>query len=307
VTLYWGMERNVDLDGVHPPGIPHWLGRFEWVVGFEYGWADSERFPKSVFCEPRYLPELLGFLKRRWPEPPWTQSLLAVAVGPDFLLSWQRHKLLKLLDRYFSCIFYEAKDIHLPGISALPMGLTEHYSRGNADHVLALARSLKRTERPPGAELSVLAAWGAWWPGLDELIPDRRRAREFASNSHLVTEQQLPSSEWFDALTQFDFMFCPLGNGIQAPKMVEAIMMGCIPIATSHPTFIELEQRGMPMLLLGEWEQLTEKLLKEVYPDLFRRVMAFRDSILDLDLWWEFSFPCHPHESAHFAGARESR
>lgn len=307
VTLYWGMERNVDLDGVSPPGIPHWLGRFDWVVGFEYGWADTERFPNSVFCEPQYLPKLLAFLKRRWPTPPQSQSLLAVAVGPDFLLSWQRRTLMKDLSRYFPCISYEAKDIPFPGISVLPTGLMEHYSRGNADHVLALVRSLERTERAPGDGLSVLAAWGAWWPGLDDLIPDRRRAREFASASPIVTAEQFPSSEWFEALTRFDFMLCPLGNGIQAPKMVEAIMMGCIPIATSHPTFVELEQRGMPMLLLGDWEELTEELLSEVYTDLFRRVTAFRESILDLDLWWEFSFPCHPHEAAHFSDTQESR
>lgn len=301
------MERNVDLDGVRPPGIPQWLGRFDWVVGFEYGWADTEHFPNSVFCEPRYLRELLAFLKRHWPSPPQTRSLLAVTVGPDFLLSWQRRTLMKELSRYFSWIFYEAKDVDLAGIGVLPMGLTEHYSRANADHVRALARGVRRSERAGSEQLSVLAAWGAWWPGLDDLIPDRRRAREFASASPIVTAQQFPSSEWFEALTQFDFMLCPLGNGIQAPKMVEAIMMGCIPIATSHPTFVELEERGMPMLLLGEWEELTEELLRDVYPDLFRRVMAFRESILDLDRWWEFSFPCHPHESANFAGARESR
>lgn len=295
VSLYWGMERNVDLDGVRPPGIPRWLGFFDWVVGFEYGWADTGQFPESVFCEPRYVPELLAFLSKTWPSPPKSKSLLAITIGPDYLLSWQRKKLIRQCGDYFACIFYEAKDVDLDHVQTLPMGLTEHYSRSNADYVLALAQGLSRQPPTPSEELSVLAAWGAWWPGLDDLIPDRQEARAFAASSDLVTTGQFPSNEWFDALTTYDFMMCPLGNGIQASKMIEALLMGCIPIATRHPTFVELYERGMPMLLVNEWTDLNENRLREAHEKLFPRVMEFRETLLNLEKWWEFSFPCHTH------------
>ena len=301
VTLYWGMERNVELDGFRPRGIPRWLGRFDWVVGFEYGWADTESFPSSTFCEPSYLPSLLSFLKKRWPVAPKSHSLLVAGAGRDYLLSWHRRRMIRDLGSYFSCIFYEAKDIDLPGVKVMPIGLTEHYVRSNSKHVLNLARSIKRDQKTPSEDLTVLAAWGAWWPALDELIVDRRLAREFSAESPLVTELQLTSNEWFEALSEFDFMLCPLGNGVQAPKMIEALLMGCIPIATNHPTFLELSRMGLPMLIVDEWDDLTEQRLREAYPKLFPEVMAIREKLLDLDQWWQFSFPCHPHDSARFA------
>lgn len=144
----------------------------------------------------------------------------------------------------------------------------------------------------------VLAAWGSWWPSLDELIPDRLLAPRFAAESPLVQQQQFPSNQWFMALTQIDFMLCPLGNGIQAPKMVEAVLMGCIPIATKHPTFVELDRRGLPILLVDRWEDVTREVLEDSYSSLFARVTAFRGILLDLDEWWRFSFPCHEHEPA---------
>jgi hypothetical protein len=133
------------------------------------------------------------------------------------------------------------------------------------------------------------------------MIPDRRRAADFAAASPFVTQQQLGSSEWFEALTHFDFMLCPLGNGIQAPKMVEALLMGCIPIVTRHPSFDELERRGMPILVVDRWDDITEGLLSSAYPKFFPQVMKFRTKLLNLDDWWSFSFPCHDHKPAGVA------
>jgi hypothetical protein len=272
------------------------MGRFDWVVGFEYGWANTDVFPESILCEPTYLPALLTYVKRRWPTPPAPGNLLAVAVGPDFLLSWQRKRVMAGLGDYFSYVYYEAKDIGLPGVDVMPTGFTEHYTRANADRVLERAVDLQRSAKPEGSNPTVLAAWGAWWPGLDALIPDRARAREFAATCSLVTEEQFTSEDYFEALSSFDFMLCPLGNGIQSPKIMEALLMGCIPIATRHSTIVELQQRGMPILIVEDWTDITDDLLRKHYPTLFSRAWEFRNTLLDLDRWWEFSFPNHPRE-----------
>lgn len=291
VTLYWGMERNVDLDGCLPPGIPHWLGRFDWVVGFEYGWANPDEFPRSVYCEPAYLPGLLSYLESRWPSPPNQDGFVASGAGPDYLLSWHRRRVIRGLQSYFSSIYYEAKDIDLPGVAVMPIGLTEHYVRASSHQVLELVLNLERTQRGSTHAPTVLGAWGAWWPSLDELIPDRARARRFAESSPIVTVQQLGSIEYFSALARFDFMLCPIGNGIQSPKLVEALLMGCIPIATRHPTLVELHKRGMPLLLVDTWNDVSRNLLMSEYPRLFRQTWDFRRQILDLNAWWDFSFP----------------
>ena len=301
VNMYWGKERYFELDGFQPAGIPLWLSRFDWVVGFEYGWADTTKLPETVFCEPSYLPRLLAFLKQRWPKVPSAPRLLVASAGPDVLLSWHKKRLLKELGQYFTCIFYEAKDIDVPGVHVMPIGFTEHYLRSAAPHILGLAHGIRREMKSGSDQLSVLAAWGTWWPTLDDVIPDRRAAREFAATSPLVTQRQVSSKEWFDALSQFDFMLCPLGNGVQAPKMMEAILMGCIPIVTRHPIFLELQQRGVPLMVVGEWEEATEARLRESYATLFPSVMDFRKKLLNLDEWWSFNFPCHDHQPARFA------
>ncbi len=77
--------------------------------------------------------------------------------------------------------------------------------------------------------------------------------------------------------------------------------MGCIPIATRHPTFVELERRGVPLFLVEAWEFIDDAMLVEAYESLFPKVQEFRQHLLDLDEWWSFSFPCHQHAGATFA------
>ena len=66
--------------------------------------------------------------------------------------------------------------------------------------------------------------------------------------------------------------------------------MGCIPIVTKHPTYLELRRRGLPLLIVDDWAEITDQRLKVEYPTLFREVMDFRSTLMDLDKWWTFSF-----------------
>ena len=304
MTRYWGRERNYDLDGYQPAGIPAWLGYFEWVVGFEYGWANTEVRPTSVFCEPTYAGPLAKFLSKTWTPRRADGQSLVVFGGSDARLSEMSSRSLGVIRKYFSDVYFEAFDEARRGVQIMPIGLTEHYVRGNSDLVLQLASTLDRTPRPTSEDPTVLAAWGAWWPGLDELIPDRQHARAFSTSSEVVTQASLSSDEWFEALADFDYVMCPLGNGVQAPKVVEAVLMGCIPIVTDHLAFRELDRRGFPLLIVERWDQISPRLLRDEYTRLFERVARFRTKALDLNEWWKFSFPGWSGEppSPHWLG-----
>lgn len=296
VTRYWGRERNYELNGHRPAGIPVWLGYFDWVVGFEYGWADPSVPPRTVFCEPNYADRLTDFFNEASPLGQADEHSLVVFGGSDAPLSAISGRCLRNIRSHFKDVYFEAYDEKRRGVRVMPIGLLEHYVRSNPDLVLQLALTLSREPNTTQDPRSVLAAWGAWWPGLDELIPDRRHARAFASSRDFVSHVSLSSDEWFEALTVFDYVMCPLGNGVQAPKLVEAVLMGSIPIVTEHPALRELEHRGFPLLMVQQWNQLTPDLLWNEYNRLFDRVSDFRLKLLDLNEWWKFSFPGQPQE-----------
>ena len=55
ITRYWHYERRQNIFNLEPPGVPKWLLKFEWLVGWEHGWVNTSRFPKNVFCHPNVL------------------------------------------------------------------------------------------------------------------------------------------------------------------------------------------------------------------------------------------------------------
>ena len=85
-------------------------------------------------------------------------------------------------------------------------------------------------------------------------------------------------------------MLCPLGNGVQSPKIIEAILNCCIPIMTDNVTSRSLKKKGFPILIVNEWFEITEKKLNENYDQFENEIVVFRNKIKDLDKWWDFSF-----------------
>jgi hypothetical protein len=285
VTRYWGHDRYARANGFSPPGIPEWLARFDWLVGWSHGWGTVEREPASIFSHPGILAELEIMLSKEFGEYYFGDASMLVIGGADQRLSAQDPNVIERLATRFGQVYYEAYDTHFDGVDVMPIGLQEFYLRGHEGDILRLS------QRPPHErENNVLAAWGRFWPQLNERISDRFEAVKFVEASSLVDAQQLETVAYFEALSSHRFMLCPMGNGIQTPKMFEAWMMGCIPIATRNPAFERLHQRGFPIALVDKWEEVTQGRLDDWSGELATSAEAFRVSSVQIPGYWTESF-----------------
>ena len=67
-------------------------------------------------------------------------------------------------------------------------------------------------------------------------------------------------------LQHYKFVLSPPGNGPDAHRTWEALMMGCIPIVLKGP-FDEMYS-GLPVLMLESWDELTPRTLEQAYTRL---------------------------------------
>ena len=67
-------------------------------------------------------------------------------------------------------------------------------------------------------------------------------------------------------LQHYKFVLSPAGNGPDAHRTWEALMMGCIPVVVTGP-FDEM-YTGLPVLILKSWDDLTSRTLEQAYTRL---------------------------------------
>ena len=283
VTRYWHFERFRNIFGLTPPGVPQWLQRFDWLVGWEHGWAPTNQSPRHVYCHPMATDGLLRYLRTRKAPQLLSDSFLVIG-GEDTLLSGQNQETLSGLSDLFCDLYYEAYDIENPSVKIMPIGLQENYLRGAEEDFFKLV------DNPlPKTEL-VLCAFGSFWPELDRSIDDRASAIKSCTKMQFVEMGPFEREEYYSRLSLSKFMVCPRGNGVQAPKIIEALLNRCIPLMTDSVAARKLSELGIPMLIVDKWDDLTQELLDSRYETLKSEVDTFFAILSDMDRWWEFSF-----------------
>ena len=135
-----------------------------------------------------------------------------------------------------------------------------------------------------------MSAFGAFWPQLNNVIKDRMTAIEFSSKNLFINSGPFEREKYFENLSTHKYMLCPLGNGMQSPKIIEAILNCCIPVMTDNITSRNLIKKGFPILIVNEWTEITEKKLNENYNRFETEIRVFKEKVKDLDKWWNFSF-----------------
>lgn len=255
--------------------------RFDWVIWhFDAGHVQGNLSapPRSVLLRPteveaaaRLLP-LIPTLKTG------TRRLLVIA-GEDVHLS----KFLSWFDKavwnhyflftHFSDIFYEAKDVQHDRIKTVPMGFTNFYALqlGEGFIELQIEQARKRTHK----EHLVFAGWGKVWSKLDQKVLDRAQLGSFLelnTTQQWVHRQSLSFEEYWSTLSAYKFALCPLGNGIQAPKLFEALVLRVVPVVTRVAAFEDLRSYGFPVLIVDRWEQLSTEYLQQQYEAQFEGV-----------------------------------
>jgi hypothetical protein len=268
--------------------VPAFFINFDWVVGPEWGFANLRQVPNSVFCAVEGLEPFLewldnDYLPQRAPsnQDPFCEVL--VLGQSDTRLGKISPEVRSRAKQLFSRLYIQANDGSDPNVFTFPMAISQHYLNGHE----ATLRGL--VESPPEKTNLVLASWGKAWPHLNASIPDRRAAVDFVESSSWLDLEYLPTDQYLRRLATSRYMLYPQGNGIQSPKGYEALLLGAIPIVTEHPAFRELSDRGMPLLIVKSWTDLSEDFLEEKYEEFSGKVREFGPTARSHRKFYNFS------------------
>ena len=213
-------------------------------------------------------------------------SATIVFAGEDTKASFfGKEKILNLLSRS-SDVLWEAND--LKELRTFPVALSEFYLRGYSKVFLELM-----TENTPKTNL-VKCSFGGVWPELSEFVNDRIQLLAVLQNSSFVKNTITDVPTYLHELATSKYLLCPEGAGVQSPKVMEALLLGAIPVVTRNNSTEDLFSRGMPLLILESWTSLTTTMLEDHFSVLSRRVQDFKSEVL-LDQYEYFKFSLHLH------------
>ena len=85
---------------------------------------------------------------------------------------------------------------------------------------------------------------------------------------HWFDSKKWHPSEYYSGLSQYKFSVCPTGNGIQAPKLFEALLVRTIPVVEDELAHRQLVQLGIPLVIVQDWEDISSKYLSDIYDHL---------------------------------------
>lgn len=191
--------------------------------------------------------------------------------GEDTKLSNVR-KPVKAIAARFSRAYYEARNVDMPGVDIMPIGIQEFYLRQqDFQKILPLQRRVA-TNLNKSRPFKVIAAAGAYW---NLKNTDRRDIQTLCENplrgDYISCSVQ--KATWWQRLASSSHMLNPLGNGHQSPKFYEALLMGVIPVCTRHLVFVRLHALGWPVILLDTFKNVTNATLGNAATHEARRRM----------------------------------
>ena len=251
---WWGRDFPREYDAYSdnlktPPAV---YTHFKYVLHSDIH-ENSHRKNKDVFCysNDQHL------IKKLTSEHSVNFDNLVV-MGDDANLS-ERIEELSIIRHRFSKIYYEAKDIACDWVHILPMGMNMAYMIRNGGNSI-----LEYMNEPKNKSKLVASAFGSKWPHLTDKINDRRNLQNFTRNNNFVDDMFCNPIDYFSRLSEYKYFLCPLGNGIQTPKICECIMCEVVPIVTDHIAHRELRDLyDLPILVVEDWPSLTEQCLND--------------------------------------------
>lgn len=167
------------------------------------------------------------------------------------------HK-LKIFKKLNIDIFYEAKDIECDWVKSIPMGMIVAYMyRNGEDNILDIFNNSTTKTSLIGS------AFGSIWRRHTHNIQDRKELLRFSRESKLINIFTCSPTDYIKMLSTYNFFACPLGTGIQTPKICECILTETVPVVTSHPVYNYLKKLELPVIIVDKWSDLTRDILLE--------------------------------------------
>lgn len=96
----------------------------------------------------------------------------------------------------------------------------------------------------------------------DRYYGDRRNLCKILSNKVAYFQKnKLPRTQYWIEMSKYSFVISPFGHGMDCIRTMEALCLGCIVIMKK--SCLDCIYEGLPILLINEWEDITEQLLNE--------------------------------------------
>ena len=142
---------------------------------------------------------------------------------------------------------------------------------------------------------------------VNDVLPIKQRILKFYSNYHFVSygnkhgydrndvrglipeeltyyePSRTTTLEAFENQSKYAFVLSPHGNGLDCHRTWEAIILGCIPIVKKSK--IDVLYQGLPVLIVDEWSDITESLLKKTLDN--HKMNTYDYEKMDLKYWMD--------------------
>lgn len=66
----------------------------------------------------------------------------------------------------------------------------------------------------------------------------------------------MSQQDWYATVSEYSLVLCPRGNGLDTHRAWEALYLGRIPVVTSSAMDAAFD--GLPVLILGSWDELSD-------------------------------------------------
>ncbi|GHP05883.1 hypothetical protein PPROV_000463000 [Pycnococcus provasolii] len=209
-----------------------------------------------------------------------TERTLVLTGGDRSMRLW-RHALYRILTfcpgvRLFTRVFFEAmpdvrwvqtspttaKALH-PAMAVPLAQIPAYFAIKDPSRAIDAIRTSSIHKK----DKLVLAAFGKMWKGTMR-HQDRKDAAKAVNASSFMEFSDVPYLKWWDELKRHKFMLAPLGNGLQTPKVTEALLVQTIPIVRNCQAYRDLKAYGFPIVVVDSYAEVTESNLRRWWDEL---------------------------------------
>ena len=151
---------------------------------------------------------------------------------------------------------------HHPKIQPMPMGVPSKYI-DKIEKYLEKSFSKNFTDKPlkSSATFHHKLLPGIRASGLESERPDA--LKKLKDNPLVDFLPKMSKEDFFKHHQNYRFTISPTGNGIDCHRTWEAILFQTIPIVKSGPLDYLYQYYDLPVAIISDWDQITEKLLQE--------------------------------------------
>eukprot|EP01006_Ploeotia_vitrea_P039521 TRINITY_DN66355_c9_g1_i1.p1 TRINITY_DN66355_c9_g1~~TRINITY_DN66355_c9_g1_i1.p1 ORF type:complete len:423 (-),score=2.98 TRINITY_DN66355_c9_g1_i1:75-1343(-) len=200
---------------------------------------------------------------------------------------WFQHKVSRYLPRL--TWFALNRNWEHPNIRYIPLGWKSHNTRkGDQCPAYKIVQNASMYGDETKRDIFLFTGWMQTYTR--QRVPERWKALAAAKKikSSVALPGPIPFDEYLTYMTRAVFALSPQGKGIDCHRTWEALAMGAIPVVAKEP--IADLYVGLPIVVVENWVDLTEDLLKNKLQELKPTMAALAENAkrtLDACTWIE--------------------